>query len=776
MGPATSASTPVEIADATAIVQLTLPITGMHCTNCSNTIERNLKKLSGVGEVTVSYASERASVSFDARQLDRSAIIDKIRAVGFDVAEVAAGAGDDRAALQAAEDAARAEELARQVRALWIGIVLTVPLFALSMARDLALVGAWAHVPWVNWLFFGLALPVQIIVGRDYYVGGAKALWHGGANMDVLVALGSTTAFVYSVPVAIALTIGSTALGHHVYFETAAMILTLIKLGKVLEARAKARTGAAIHALVDLAPQRARRLEADGKEVEIEASAVQVGDRLRVRPGEKIPVDGVVTAGSSTVDESMLTGESMPVSKGVGDALTGATVNGSGALTLTATRVGSETTLAQIVRQVEEAQASRAPIQRLADRVAAIFVPVVVLLALATLAVWLLAGAGFTAALVRLVAVLVIACPCALGLATPTAIMVGTGRAAQQGVLFRDSAALERAHALRTVVLDKTGTLTQGKPELLAIVSAAGGEGEQDEASVLSLAAAVEVQSEHPLAQAIVNAAASRGLELREVSDVQAEVGQGVSANVDGQAVRVGRVGFVVEGTPPAELIARAEEMEAKAATVVWLGVDGVARGILAIADQLRPDAAEAVAELRGLGLEVVLASGDNERVAHAIAREVGIERVYAGLLPGDKATQLAALREEFGGLVAMVGDGINDAPALAAADVGIAMGSGTDVAMQTADVTLIGARLGGVARAIELSRATMRTIKQNLFWAFVYNIVLIPVAAGVLYPITSLPGALRTLHPALAAAAMALSSVTVVTNSLRLKRAALRA
>ncbi len=699
-----------------------------------------------------------------------------VRAVGFDVAEVSAespesAAADEQELLLEAEDRARSAELRRQLRTLWIGVALTVPLFVLSMGREAALLGAWSHASWFYWLLFALALPVQLIVGRDYYVGAWGALRHGGANMDVLVALGATTAFVYSVPVTIAVTLGSGALGTQVHFEAAAMILTLIKLGKVLEARAKARAGSAIRALIGLAPRTALRIEGD-VDREVSVSALRVGDRLRVRPGEKVPVDAVVVEGRSTLDESMLTGESEPVAKAPGDAVTGATINGNGALVIEATRVGAETTLAQIVRQVEQAQASRAPIQRLADRVASVFVPIVVALALATFAIWMTAGAGFPAALLRLVAVLVIACPCALGLATPTAIMVGTGRGAQLGVLFRDSAALERAHALSAVVVDKTGTLTEGRPELRALRVESAEGGGLDEEQLLRWAAAVEVSSEHPLGAAIVAGAQARALALPEATNVAAEPGQGIAGDVQGQRVRVGRREYVGAGGP---LDSWAAEEQARALTVIWVSVDEQVVGALSVGDQLRGDATETVKALHEQGLKVVMLTGDNERVARAIADQLGIDEVRAELLPADKAAVIDELRQRLGGagqgdrpLIAMVGDGINDAPALAAADVGVAMGSGTDVAMETADVTLVGGKLASLPTAIALSRDTMRTIRQNLLWAFAYNVLLIPIAAGALYPLPVLPDALRSLHPALAAGAMALSSVTVVGNSLR--------
>ncbi len=671
-------------------------------------------------------------------------------------------------AMEDAEAAARRAEIQDQTRKFWTGAAFALPLFALSMARDFGLVGHWAHAPWVNWLMFALATPVQLYVGWDYYRGGWKSLRNGSANMDVLVALGSSVAYVYSVVVAAALTFGSAAAGDHVYFETAALIITLIKLGKLLEVKAKGETSAAIRELMGLRAKTARVVRG-GAEVDVPVEEVVPGDVVLVRPGERLPVDGVVVDGRSAVDESMLTGESMPVEKGPGDEVVGATLNREGALRFRATRVGSETALAQIIRLVQQAQGSKAPIQRLADQVAAVFVPVVIVLAVGTFLVWWLAvGAGFTPALIRMVAVLVIACPCALGLATPTAVMVGTGRGAKLGVLFRSSAALERAQALDVVVLDKTGTVTRGEPSVLEVVARTRG----DEARLLALAASAERRSEHPVAGAVVREAERRGAVLHEPANFRAIPGRGVEATVEGHVVVVGSRRLLEErGVELAWLDAEARRMEEEARTPLWVAVDGSAVGLLAVADSVKEGSAAAVAELRGRGLRVVMLTGDNLRTAQAVAREVGIEEVRAEVLPDQKADVVRELQAA-GALVAMVGDGINDAPALAQADVGIAIGTGADVAMEAADVTLIRGDLRSVPQALALSAATMRTIRQNLFWAFFYNAVLIPVAAGALYPLAGLPAMLRQLHPILAALAMAFSSVSVVGNSLRLGRA----
>ncbi len=826
--------------------QITLPITGMHCANCSTTIERNLKKLDGVAEANVNYATEKATVVFDPTRLGEDAIIGKIKDVGYGVAtakvelpitgmtcancsatiertlnkkvpgvvaatvnlatekatveyipgqvsradlvaaieRVGYGVVEAEAGqLEDAEQAAREAEIRDQSHKFWTGVAFTLPLFLLAMARDFGLLGMAGHAPWLNWLMLALALPVQFYVGWDYYVGGFKALRNGSANMDVLVAMGSSAAFFYSLPVTVALTLGSMALGEHVYFETAAVIITLIKLGKLLEARAKGQTSAAIKKLMGLRAKTARVVRG-GAEVDIPIEQVKVSDVVIVRPGEKIPVDGVVVEGRSAVDESMLTGESLPVDKKPGDQVIGATLNKQGLLKFEATRVGAETALAQIVRLVQEAQGSKAPIQRLADQVSGIFVPVVIVIATATLLVWWFGvGAGFTPAIIRMVAVLVIACPCALGLATPTAIMVGTGKGAEHGILFKNSAALEHAHSLKVIVLDKTGTLTKGEPEVTDVVVAGqrleitGGTAGQSllsnpQSQLLRLAASAERGSEHPLGEAIVRAAQTRGLPLAQPDRFEAVAGQGIVAQVEGHEVALGNLKMMAERSVHLNgLQVENERLQAEAKTAMWVAVDGQAAGVIAVADTIKPGSQEAVAQMHRMGLQVVMMTGDNQATAQAIARQVGIDRVLAEVLPGDKAAEVKKLQAEGIGLIAMVGDGINDAPALAQADVGIAIGTGTDVAMETADVTLMRGDLRAVPQAIGLSKATMRTIKQNLFWAFFYNVILIPIAMGVLYPLAFLPMVLRALHPALAAFAMAFSSVTVVTNSLRLRR-----
>jgi Cu+-exporting ATPase len=752
--------------------QIDLPITGMTCASCVRNVERALKKAPGVVEVNVNLATEKASIAYLPGAVRRADLVQAVEGAGYGVLDLTAAANPEDA-----ERAARQEEIKRQERLVRIGVLFTLPLFILSMGRDIYVAslpmashvmsgGMQGTIPALDWLlwqgmpflFALLAAPVQFIVGRQYVVGAWKAAKNGTTNMDTLIALGSGAAFLYSIAVLFAiLTETPQLIGDHVYFETAAVILTLITLGKLLEARAKGHTSEAIKRLMDLSPRTATLIR-DGQESEVPVAELLPGDLLLVRPGERIPTDGVVKEGQSAVDESMLTGESMPVNKTAGSAVIGATINKQGRLVIEAARVGSETALAQIIRLVERAQGSKAPIQRLADQVSAVFVPIVLVLAALTFVGWLLIGqVSWVEAMVHAIAVLVIACPCALGLATPTAIMVGTGRGAEMGILFKNSEALENAHRLQVVALDKTGTITRGEPTVTDVCAENG----FDEVTVLHFAASAERASEHPLAAAVVAAATARAILLAQPESFEAESGRGVRAVIDGKTVRVGSPKWILPSLDAAGLDGKnavhthIESLQAQGRTIAVVQVDGTVAGIIGIADTVKETSREAVQALHAAGLEVVMITGDNARTADTIAQEVGIARVLADVLPEQKAATVHSLQAEHK-RVAMVGDGINDAPALAQADVGIAIGTGTDIAMEASDVTLVSGDLRGVARAIVLSKATMRTIRQNLFWAFIYNIILIPVAM------------LGLLVPMLAAAAMAMSSVFVVLNSLR--------
>jgi Cu+-exporting ATPase len=738
---------------------INIPVTGMSCANCALAIERAVKKVPGVVNASVNFASERASVEYVPSLTGIDEMIQAIEKAGYGAIRA-----DDALEGEDAELQARRAEIKDQTSKFAVGLAFTIPLFVLSMGRDFGFFGPWAHAPWVNWLFLVLATPVQFYTGWDYYSGGFKSVRNRSANMDVLVAMGSSVAYAYSFALLLV-----PAFGHHVYFETSAVIITLIKLGKMLEARTKGRTGGAIRKLMKLRPKTAF-IEVDGHEKEIPVSQVRVGDRIIVRPGEAFPVDGAVLDGESSVDESMLTGEPIPVDKQAGDSVAAGTINGEGRLRIEAKKVGKDTALARIIRLVQEAQGSKAPVQALADRVAAVFVPAVIGIALLTFIFWWLIGGEFVPAMIRLVAVLVIACPCALGLATPTAIMAGTGKGAERGMLFKNSEALELASKLDTIVLDKTGTITVGKPAVVDVVLADGTITNENE--FLCLAASAERGSEHPLGRAIVAEATQRGLSLSESKSFKASRGLGMSATIDGRQVLAGKPGWFLEmGFDLGSLERKISSLQNQGKTVMIVAAENKIQGLIAVADRVKPESKDAIESLHQQNIKVVMITGDNSRTAQAIASEVSIDEVVAEVRPEDKSSRIKELQKK-GKKVGMVGDGINDAPALAQADVGMAIGTGTDVAIEAGDVILVSGSLRGVPRAVELSRATMRTIRQNLFGAFFYNVVLIPVAAGVLFPFEFLPSELRQLHPILAALAMAMSSITVVLNSLRLYRA----
>jgi Cu+-exporting ATPase len=734
-------------------------VEGMTCASCVARVEKALSGVEGVASADVNLATERATVTFNPEQTGYEKMARAVDAAGYKL--VASEEGEE--ALD--RERKRREREARLLKAKLIySAVSAVVIMVLSMGH-MAIPGLSSlSQRTLFFILFVLATPVQFGPGWTFYRGAWKAARHGTTDMNTLIAVGTTAAYAYSVLVTFFPSfISGTGLELAVYYDASATIIALIILGKYLEAKAKGRTSDAIRRLLDLQARTARVLR-EGEEQDIPVEEVRVGDIVIVRPGEKIPVDGEISEGRSVVDESMLTGEPLPVEKGPGDEVTGATVNSTGSFRFRVTRVGSDTVLAQIIKLVEEAQGSKAPIQRMADKVASVFVPVVISIAAVTFLVWLLTGPdpSFNYALITAVSVLVIACPCALGLATPTAIMVGTGKGAELGILIKGGEILETAGRLDVVVFDKTGTLTRGKPEVTDTI-AVNGRGEDE---LLSLAASVEKGSEHPLAETLVEEARARGIELGEARDFVAVPGRGVSARLNGSEVRLGNTAFMSEnGVDLGGLEARAEELSREGKTIVYALEGDELLGLIAVADTAKPMAAETIQALKDMGVEVAMISGDRRSTAEAVARQLGVDRVLADVLPADKAAEVARIQSE-GRVVAMVGDGINDAPALAQADIGIAIGTGTDVAVETSDITLISDDLRKVVTAIKLSQRTLRTIKENLFWAFIYNVIGIPIAAGVLYPVWGV-----LLNPIFAAAAMAFSSVSVVSNSLRLRR-----
>ena len=738
--------------------EIQLKIGGMHCASCSAGLERAFQETEGVLSAAVNIATERAALTYDAEALRLSDIYAVVEDEGFTVVE------NETPALTRERE--RRERAAMKRRLLWAA-AFTIPLFYLAMGPMVSLPVPAAVSPELHPMACALTqlflcLPV-LWAGRNFYIVGIPQLLRRRPAMDSLIAVGTAAAFLYSLYGVLRVARGDAHGIHSLYFESAAMIITLVLLGKLMETRSKGRAGEAIRRLMELAPETAT-VERGGREEQIPASEVVVGDILIVRPGERIPADGAVLSGSSSVDESMLTGESLPVDKNPGDAVTGATINKNGLLRVEARRIGRDTALARIIQLVEDAQGSKAPIARLADKVAGIFVPTVMTVALLAALAWLLAGETFAFAVNVFISVLVISCPCALGLATPTAIMVGTGRGAQLGVLFKDARALEALSHIDAVALDKTGTVTRGEPTLTDLIPAAG----YTEESLLTLAASCELGSSHPLAAAIVEGARERSLPLSEPAEFVNTPGRGVSALVDGRRVEIGAaVGSEASG-PDSEpcgpgISGALSELTGQGKTPMRVTVDGAFAGVIAVADVLREDSPAAIARMQELGLETVMITGDNERTARAIAAQAGIARVFAQTLPGEKSARIEQLRAE-GKKVAMVGDGINDAPALAAADVGVAIGGGADVAIETADVVLMSSSLSRAVTAVRLGRATMRNIRQNLFWAFCYNTLGIPVAAGLLHLFGG-----PLLSPMIAAAAMSLSSVSVVGNALRL-------
>lgn len=740
----------------------TMKLRGMSCASCASNIEEAIRSVPGVETCNVNFGAEQASVTYNPSQTDVAAIQDAVDAAGYSALPMQ---DDVLAPEDDAERQARQSENQDLTRKVWVSGIISAVIVIGSLPAMTGLpipfIPMWLHHPWLQLV---LTTPVLFWAGRSFYINAWKALKRHTATMDTLVAIGTGAAYLYSLfPTFSPQWFISQGLKPDVYFEAASVIIALLLLGRLLENRAKGQTSEAIRSLMGLQAKTARVIR-NGREVDIPIAEVVLGDVILVRPGEKIPVDGEIIDGSSTIDEAMVTGESVPVKKQPGDEVIGATINKTGSFKFRATRVGKDTFLAQIVKLVQQAQGSKAPIQRLADRVTGWFVPVVIAIAIATFIIWYNIMGNVTMALITTVGVLIIACPCALGLATPTSIMVGTGKGAENGILIKGADSLELAHKLQTVVLDKTGTITQGKPTVTDFITV-NGTANGNELKLLRLAASVERNSEHPLAEAVVQYAQSQGVELTDSREFEAHAGSGVQGYVSNQCVQIGTHRWMNElGIDTSSLQPPWDRLEYLGKTVIWIAINGKVEGIMGIADAVKPSSVVAIRTLQKMGLEVVMLTGDNRRTAEVIAQEVGIKRVIAEVRPDQKVAQIENLQAE-GKIVAMVGDGINDAPALAQADVGMAIGTGTDVAIAASDITLISGDLQGIVTAIQLSRATIQNIKQNLFFAFVYNVAGIPIAAGILFPIFG-----WLLNPIIAGAAMAFSSVSVVTNALRLR------
>lgn len=740
------------------IREVTIPIGGMSCASCVQSVDRTLTNLPGIQKVSVNLATEKATISYDTSVLRISEIKDAIIKAGYQPLEIETDEQVD-------EHRVRKEQ---EVKNIWYRFILasvfTIPLFYVAMGHMIGLPLPIIIDPDINPLNFALlqlALTLPVVVsGYRFYTVGFSRLWRREPNMDSLIAVGTSAAFIYGIYAVIRIFGGDGSYAHHLYFETAGVIIALILLGRYLEARSKRKTSEAIKKLMGLAPKTATVIQ-DEQEMVIPIEEVEVGDVILVKPGEKIPVDGVVIHGRTSVDESMLTGESIPVEKDIGSTVTGASINKNGTIQFRATKVGKDTVLAQIIKLVEDAQGSKAPIAKMADVISGYFVPVVMGIAIIAGLAWYLSGQSVAFSLTIFISVLVIACPCALGLATPTAIMVGTGKGAEHGVLIKGGEVLETAHKIQTIVFDKTGTITEGQPEVTDVITTE----DSDKQEIVRLAASAEKGSEHPLGEAIVRMARNENIETTQVDEFQALPGRGIEVVIDGKEVVLGNKKLMDDKGISITLHDESDRLAEEGKTPMFLAIDGVLVGIIAVADTIKPSSKRAIELLHRMGIEVVMITGDNTRTAQAIARQVGIDRVLAEVLPEDKANEIKKLQAA-GRKVAMVGDGINDAPALAQADVGIAIGSGTDVAMESADIVLMRSDLLDVITAIQLSKNTIRNIKQNLFWAFAYNTAGIPIAAGLLYAFNG-----PLLNPMIAAGAMAFSSVSVVTNALRLKR-----